>query len=404
MPEPLAAVLYAIVFWYFSTGIILLLTGRLRSHQGLVMWVGTGVLGLALAGLWLTRNDLSVTAVYIAFSCGVLAWGWQELGFYLGYVTGPRKTGCRPGAPLGERFHKALMVSLHHELAIATVGLVIFAIAWASANPFGAYAYLLVWVMQRSAKINVLLGVQNMSAELLPDRLAHLEGFMVKRPMNLLFPFSVTLGSIAAAWLFHLAMAPGATPGEAAGFFLLGTLLALAVLEHWFLMLPLPSFRLWSWSLPTEKSAASAPRAPGGSLGAEPPAAQAAQRQTTNGRDFAAATPLDIAHQGHTLVHADKMTSAAAGKKAPASSPCDPEALEAFSKAVAKERGVISRSARGEGVETSPEAQLTGKKTRAQSPKINGVHEGREWWHSRLKRRPEPLAIQSHPALSGLLK
>jgi hypothetical protein len=30
----------------------------------------------------------------------------------------------------------------------------------------------------------------------------------------------------------------------------LATLMALATLEHWFLMLPMPSTVLWRWSLP----------------------------------------------------------------------------------------------------------------------------------------------------------
>ena len=35
---------------------------------------------------------------------------------------------------------------------------------------------------------------------------------------------------------------------------MLATLTALATLEHWFLMLPLPSAELWRWSLPTRAS------------------------------------------------------------------------------------------------------------------------------------------------------
>ena len=42
--------------------------------------------------------------------------------------------------------------------------------------------------------------------------------------------------------------------GEAASFSFLAALLALAVLEHWFLVLPLPAEKLWSWSLPKRQA------------------------------------------------------------------------------------------------------------------------------------------------------
>ena len=42
---------------------------------------------------------------------------------------------------------------------------------------------------------------------------------------------------------------PGIGASEAAGLTFLITMLALAVLEHWMLVLPLPFERLWSWVL-----------------------------------------------------------------------------------------------------------------------------------------------------------
>jgi hypothetical protein len=37
------------------------------------------------------------------------------------------------------------------------------------------------------------------------------------------------------------------------GYALVSSLLALAVLEHWFMVLPLPSERLWNWALPQRR-------------------------------------------------------------------------------------------------------------------------------------------------------
>ena len=73
--------------------------------------------------------------------------------------------------------------------------------------------------------------------------------------MNLLFPISVTAGTVTAIILFQLAF-HSENPAEIAGFSLLGALAALAVVEHWLLMLPLPVEKLWHWSLPNRRNAA----------------------------------------------------------------------------------------------------------------------------------------------------
>jgi hypothetical protein len=66
--------------------------------------------------------------------------------------------------------------------------------------------------------------------------------------MNLLFPVSVTVSTVVGAWLVEAALAAEA-PGAAAGLSFVAMLMALAILEHWFLVLPLPTAKLWHWSL-----------------------------------------------------------------------------------------------------------------------------------------------------------
>ena len=101
--------------------------------------------------------------------------------------------------------------------------------------------------MRTSAKLNVVLGVLNLGEEFIPAHLRYLLSFMARRPMNALMPFSLTLGTIGTVLLWQAAFAaPAATkPGLA----MLATMLGLAVIEHWFLILPLPFARLWAWSL-----------------------------------------------------------------------------------------------------------------------------------------------------------
>jgi putative photosynthetic complex assembly protein 2 len=67
--------------------------------------------------------------------------------------------------------------------------------------------------------------------------------------MNPLFPVSIAVSTVIVIPLWQSAMAPGASPFHVASQCLLGTLLSLAILEHWFLVLPLPSEALWKWGL-----------------------------------------------------------------------------------------------------------------------------------------------------------
>jgi putative photosynthetic complex assembly protein 2 len=73
--------------------------------------------------------------------------------------------------------------------------------------------------------------------------------------MNWLFPVSVTALTFAiACWLERAVAAP--TGAATVGHVLLAALTALALLEHWFMVLPLPDQKLWRWMLPDSPVAA----------------------------------------------------------------------------------------------------------------------------------------------------
>ena len=73
--------------------------------------------------------------------------------------------------------------------------------------------------------------------------------------MNLLFPVSVSLSTVAATVMVAHAVSPGASDFAAASLTFLGTLMILAVIEHWFLVLPLPVTAPWRWALSSRKGA-----------------------------------------------------------------------------------------------------------------------------------------------------
>lgn len=241
--------LFALFLWWFSTGAIFFLDGLPQRSFKWSMLGATAILIGAFVTLARVVDDVSVHGAYVAFSCGLLIWGWQEISFYMGYVTGPRKHACAPGCAGWRHFGHALLISLYHEISILICGAIILWITWDAPNKLALWTYLVLCCMHQSARLNVFLGVRNLNAEFLPPHLAYLRSFMVEKPINPLFPLSVTAGTAILVVFILRAAADTASPFDVAAYTFLSALLALAVVEHWVLILPIPFQKLWSWSL-----------------------------------------------------------------------------------------------------------------------------------------------------------
>jgi putative photosynthetic complex assembly protein 2 len=196
-----------------------------------------------------------VHGAYLAFASTLAIWAWHEISFYMGYVTGPRTHACAEGCSGLKHIGHAIAVSLWHELAIVVSFLLLCAMTWGSANQVGLWTFVILWWMHESARMNVVLGVRNLNAQFLPPHLAYLRSFLNPKPMNLLFPGSVTFSTVICAMLV-MAAAAATDPFEQAGFTFLATMMALAIAEHWFLVLPTPSEALWNWSMKSRQTPA----------------------------------------------------------------------------------------------------------------------------------------------------
>ena len=245
---------FAIFIWWFSTGIVILLNRMSRSAVSLSLALSSFLGVAALIGLAHTAQQTGVAAAYCAFTCALLAWGWNELSFLTGWITGPRTTALPRGAVGWQRFVQSLRAVLWHELAILLVGCAIVAITWDAPNQAGTGTYLVLWIMRTSAKLNLFFGVRNLSEEFLPAHLAYLESFFRRRRFNAFFPFAVTLACGSLWWLMAYASSPLVSPAQVVGAVLVGTMLALAILEHVMLVLPLDTTAMWRWALRKKKS------------------------------------------------------------------------------------------------------------------------------------------------------
>ncbi|MEO8011677.1 MAG: putative photosynthetic complex assembly protein PuhE, partial [Dokdonella sp.] len=242
--------------WWFSTGAILYLDGLPKRTYRWSMTGATVVLIGALYALSVTSDSTSLAAAYCAFTCALLVWGWLEMSFLMGFITGTRTTACPLDASGWRRAMYAFQAIVYHEAALVTGAVVIAVITWDAPNQLGLWTFLVLLFSRASTKLNLFLGVRNLSEEFLPDHLRYLQTYFKRKPMNLLFPLSVTVGTTLAALLWQSATAASTDVATAAGLSFLATLLTLAVLEHWFLIVPINFAAMWNWSLGARRSAA----------------------------------------------------------------------------------------------------------------------------------------------------
>lgn len=240
--------LYAVFVWWFATGAIMWLDRLPAAARRLSMGAASVALAAAFIGLAATAEDPSVGGAYFAFTCAIVVWGWKELAFLTGTVTGSRRSACPEGARGWRRAGYALDTILHHEFAIVVLGAAVLAIAWGGANEVGAWTFLVLWAMRVSAKLNLFLGVRNRGEEFLPEHLRYLGSYFGRRSFNPLFPVAVALSGIAAVALWRSALDPALADGAAAGHALVASLLTLAIVEHLLMVVPLPSIALWRWA------------------------------------------------------------------------------------------------------------------------------------------------------------
>lgn len=242
MPDLLIPALVAVLVWWSGTALVFWMDGLPRR---VTLPLVSALLGAGLVGIHALGDARSEEAAYAGFALGVLAWAWQEVAFLSGAVTGPNRAPLPEGTRGYPRFLAALRAILHHEVAILALGAVLLALSWGAANQVALHTYLLLWAMRQSAKLNLFLGCRNWGEAMLPRHLAHLATYFRRRSMNALFPVSMLGGAAAAALLLHAGLRGDAF--EAVAFTLLATMMALAVLEHAFLMLPVALDGLWTW-------------------------------------------------------------------------------------------------------------------------------------------------------------
>lgn len=243
-------VLAALLLWWAGTGIVILLDRVPRSKAPWTFAFATLFTVFASVCIARTADDNSIASVYAGFSCAVVLWGWHELTFLSGWITGPRRTAATPNAAPMRRFIEAVQVLLWHELALLGTAIALWVFAGQGSNPVAAWTFTLLYVMRVSSKLNLYLGVRNLALDFLPPHLVYLGSYFRQRRFNALMPFSLVLGAAVLAWL--LLVAADSVGGTRTAQILLASMLALAIIEHLMMVLPLQPSALWRWALGRE--------------------------------------------------------------------------------------------------------------------------------------------------------
>ena len=249
MTEYALALLVALTGWWFSTGLVLWLVHRPDRHHRFIFATATLIMVCSFFAVAHVSDQPSPGSTVIAFCLALLLWGWLEMGYLMGFVTGPHQEPCPDSAGVLGRLIRGLGTTLWHELVLLAMVSLLYAISVDKPNQITLWAFSVLWLMRWSAKLNLVLGVRNYNREWLPAHLCYLDSYIPRRSLNILFPLSLTMGSVLTYLLLHTAYL--ATDLSAVvGFTLVGMLAALGTLEHVFLMLPLGDSALWLWAAP----------------------------------------------------------------------------------------------------------------------------------------------------------
>jgi len=170
------------------------------------------------------------------------------MSFLMGFITGTRRHACVERCFGWRHFVHATQAIAYNEIATLLGATGVLLATWGEPNRVALWTFMVLWVMRLSAKLNLFLGVPNVGEQFLPAHLQYVKSFFRKRSMNFLFPLSVS-GSTVVLVLLMQKYKTAADPALGVSYALVSSLLALAVIEHWFMVLPLPSERLWNWAL-----------------------------------------------------------------------------------------------------------------------------------------------------------
>ena len=239
--------LIALISWWFGTGIILLLVRLPKEWFSLARGFWSLMSIPALFFCFQSMQENSNSNAYLGFISTIVLWGWHELAFLTGWISGSRKIPLESNLNFWRRFKQSVEVIWHHELALFVNLLILIGMQIGHPNHTAVCTFGLLWLMRLSSKLNLFFGVPQVGEQYLPSQLAYMGSYFRKREVSGFFYFSMSLSVIV--WLALVWQAHAGQVTITCHWVLLASLLGLAIIEHILMMVPLSLERVWGWAL-----------------------------------------------------------------------------------------------------------------------------------------------------------
>lgn len=239
--------LIAMISWWFGTGIILLLV-RVPQHRfasAMMFWTTLSIPAVYMISQSMLDN--SNASVYSGFISTIVIWGWHELAFLTGWISGSRRTRLDHNLNLWNRFKQSVQVIWHHELALFITLMFLLYLQSDHPNHTAICTFTLLWLMRLSSKLNLFFGVPQVGEEYLPHHLAYLGSYFKKSKVSFFFFISISLSCMA--WGLIVWQGQSGQVSITPHWVLLATLLGLAIVEHVLMVIPFSLEKVWGWAL-----------------------------------------------------------------------------------------------------------------------------------------------------------
>ena len=239
----------AALLWWFMTGLALMSVHQSRQTQRIIFALVTVATGGALFLVESNAASATTLSTITGFAMGLGIWGWLELSYLMGYITGPVKAPASIGVSRSQvrRFQQALGTTIYHELLVVTVVGWVCVLGAGLPNPTIQNTLAVLWLMRWSTKLNLFFGVRHFNSEWLPAHMRYITSFLGPDKNNWFTVVSTLLAAYCTYLLFFFGQAV-TEPAMGLSLFLIAWLAALAVLEHCFLMIPMGETALWRWA------------------------------------------------------------------------------------------------------------------------------------------------------------
>ncbi len=255
MSEILIPIATVVLVWWASTGAVLWLARGLDTQMNVRLIGMTVLCAFGFAGVLIASAQSGAWAVYLGFFSAIIIWGWVEFTLLSGMITGSRTEACPDDVSEFERFKLAFRAIAHHEYALVIMLGLLAILDSSGGSGMAIKTFALLWIMRLGAKLTIFSGAPELSTNMIPERLAYMKTYFRHDRISIAFWLSLT-GCIAffsgGIYALNHVQYDAAVQTQVT---MLTTLVALAILEHIFMVLPVADSRLWSWAMTRQNPA-----------------------------------------------------------------------------------------------------------------------------------------------------